>query len=601
MKMNEQSTSETLEKIKNRAAHLLKSETEKEVDIKEKKTALRKVSAQDAEANVKNNPFYKILTKPDLSNEEKVALIRKVLTYDRTQSKEENLERVTLLNELESFLELQRRGHAMQLIELNGSDVYPQLKNTIGKIMDEFGKFQEEISAITGPLQTIEDIRSREGKERVLEALKNANESKKLGEELNARIAQLDGESQNIEKNKSNIINKVAELKNFQEIEKTKKARNFFSGIIGGGAHTAMVAREQEIQAQLLRSNELSKDLEEKKSALRKQVEQLNELEAILAADPNQKKVQDLIDIGTEAYQKRVDDLKESAKAFITFTSENLDTCVARLKMSGEHIDSLETASETYTQYYGLLAQGNRESLTENVKLEENLRAELKSLETDNANDPSIQIKTMETKQLASNLNGYVTQQQSVTETHTVVRNNLAEQQTAIIALKRHNNIALQRAKINLTNGVSTAATHFATVLVAVNSASTAEANDQIGEAFGGVRKMTQETLSAVLGQLVQDISEGRASIVEQTEGIRKLSETLSAVNSSMLSQVKETLNSLDDAEISNQQLKELSERNRAVETTARREHETGTTSESSDTSSDANKPVDNDKFGLNL
>ena len=524
-----------------------------------------------------------------------------MLTFDRTQSKEENLERVTLLNELESFLELQRRGHAMQLIDLNGSDVYPQLKNTIGKIMDEFSKFQEEISAITGPLQTIEDIRSREGKEQVLAALKNANESKKLGEELNARIAQFDRESQALEQNKAAAVYKSQELKNIQEIEKTKKARNFFSGIVGGSAYTAMVAREQEIKAQQLKSEKLSKDLEEKKSALYKQVEQLKELEAILAADPNQKKVQDLIDIGTAAYQKRVDDLKESAKAFITFTSENLDICVSRLKMSGEHIDSLETANETYTQYYSLLAQGNKESLTDNVKLVEDLRAELKNLETSEADNPAIQIKTMETKQLADNLNGYVTQQQSVAETHAVVRNNLAEQQTAIIALKRHNNIALQRAKINLTNGVSTAATHFATVLVAVNSASTAEANDQIGEAFGGVRKMTQETLSAVLGQLVQDISEGRANIVEQTEGIRKLSQVLSSVNSSMLSQVKETLNSLDDAEISNRQLKELSQRNRAVETVAHREHETGTSSESSDTSSATSKPADSDKFGLNL
>lgn len=599
--MTDDSTAATLETMKLRVAQKLKSETEKDDSKKGKNTQARVVSSQEFEAKIKNNPFYKILTKPDLSNEEKVALIRKVLTYDRAQSKEENLERIMLLNELESFLEMQRRGHAMQLIELNGSDVYPQLKNTIGKIMDEFAKFQDEISAITGPLQVIEDIRSREGKDRVLEALKNANESKKLGEELNARIAQFDRESQEIEQNKAAVSNKSQELKNTQEVEKTKKTRNFFSELVGGSSHSAMVAREQEIKAQQLKSEKLSKDLEEKKAALHKQIEQLKELEDILAADPNQKKVQDLIDIGTEAYQKRVDDLKNSAKAFITFTSENLDTCVSRLKMSGEHIDSLETANETYTQYYGLLAQGNKESLTENVGLEENLRTELKRLETDNADNPAVQIKTMETKQLTNNLNGYVTQQQSVAETHTVVRNNLAEQQTAVIALKRHNNIALQRAKINLTNGVSTAATHFATVLVAVNSASTSEANDQIGEAFGGVRKMTQETLSTVLGQLVQDISEGRADIIEQTEGIRKLSETLSSVNSSMLSQVKETLTSLDDAEVSNRQLKELSERNRAVETVARREHETGTSSENSNSSSDTNKPADNDKFGLNF
>jgi hypothetical protein len=598
--MSKESTAAALEKIKARAAQQFQSATQNESNLEEKKGQASKVSIKEAEDSVKNNPFYKILTKPELSNEEKVALIRKVLTYDRTQSKEENLERIQLLNELESFLELQRRSHATQLIDLNGSDVYPQLKNTIGKIMDEFAEFQKEISSITGPLQTIEEIRSKEGKEHVLEALKNASESKKLGVELNARIGQLDRESRDIQEAKATAERWTQEQKNIQEVEKTKKARNFISSIIGGSAHVAMVQREQAIQAQQFESQKLSQDLEEKKEALRKNVEQLKELEAILAADPNQKKVQDLIDIGTEVYQKRVDDLKNSAKAFIKFTSENLDTCVSRLKLSGEHIDSLETANETYTQHYGLLAQGNKEALMENVKMEEGLQSELKRLEADNANDPALQIKTMETKQVTSNLNGYVAQQQFAAETHTVVRNNLIEQQTAIIGLKRHNNVALQRAKINLTNGVSTAATHFATVLVAINSASTSEANDQIGDMFGGVRKMTQETLSAVLGQLVQDISEGRADIVEQTEGIRKLSQTLSTVNDSMLSQVKETLNSLDEAEISNKELKELSERNRAVETTARREHETAVTSEGSGDSSGA-KSDDGDKFGLNF
>jgi hypothetical protein len=360
------------------------------------KAKIFQTSARETEAAMKENPFFKILTKADLSNEEKVALVRKVLTFNRGQSKEENLERMGMLVKLEEYLELQRRGHAVQLIDLNGSDVYPQLKNTIGQIMDEFTKFENDLSAITEPLKTIEEIRSAGGKEKVLEYLKKANESKKLGEDLNAQIATLDAESTRITSEKTGAEATATQLARVQEVEKTKKLRNFFSKAVGGKSYTAMVEREQEIADNNQRAGELSADLELKRNALREQLEHLQELDAILAADPSQKKVQDLIDIGTEAYQHRVDELKNSAKAFIQFTAENLEQCVKRLKMSGEHIDSLETANETYTQHYGLLFQGNKDAMADNVRFEEGLRGELAELEKGNPDDPQVQIGTME-------------------------------------------------------------------------------------------------------------------------------------------------------------------------------------------------------------
>lgn len=517
-----------------------------------------------SEARIADNVIWRIVHHSQWSDEEKAQKIAEVLTVKQEETAEETRrkaqERQEVMREINNFLQDQRTEFGMQVIRLNKSDVYPQLKITMQELLDQFNAFMGEFEDLTGPIEFIEELRARGD---VLERLQKAGEDRALNAELTERIEEYT-------RSVSELTAEMEALTSKQERAKSQKIANFIASVF----NTERKAELDQIDTDVAETRQKLQDFEAKLSDFRDKHAALMQA---LEDDPDRKKVMDMIDIGSEEYIKRLDILASSAENYINLSIERLQSARERFIESKKQIDELDKRNRGYTRIYALLAEGNQIAADQNQQELGGVHDKLGIDETGEEGEAKVSdMEALELKEFKDTLEKFLTAQKDYGAEYADVENELAKQSLFVEKMSRSNTTAMNNAERALSIGVSTASTRLGVVVLTINEAATRESTQQVTDTFERVSEKTNKLLQEGLREMVTDIEKRNREIAVAIQSSNDLKETMAVINQDMIGKMRDTFELINEAQVSAEELSKTVEETRGIEAEVHRRHSEG-------------------------
>ena len=126
------------------------------------------------------SPIFKVFSDRELSQEEKIKQIAKLLEFDPAEP--DNDKRIEILSEFFEYVQLQRRNMALGQIQTVSDQAYASFKQNMDSVFEQLNTFKGAIAPLDEVLGLLKKFRSGEGsgKKSLIEQINDAFQQQKM-------------------------------------------------------------------------------------------------------------------------------------------------------------------------------------------------------------------------------------------------------------------------------------------------------------------------------------------------------------------------------------------------------------------------------------
>ncbi|MDJ1007737.1 MAG: hypothetical protein QNJ13_07900 [Paracoccaceae bacterium] len=451
-------------------------------------------------ADIKSNPFYKVMLDDARSPEEKLKAVTEALTFadDREQARET----LAAFNSFKEFLQFERKRMAQEIIALTDTEAFAELKSVFEDINTALLTFEDQIGPLTDIVDAVYTLRMNGVTFDVFAELLREREEQQKRE---AEKAELKGKLGELEK----LIHGLR-----LESKRLEEDKSFFG--LGG---TKKSARE------MIAVNEGK--IEEQTGAMQSLVDRIRALdEASSSASEfaefaeEKEKLRELLDISSEDHQARQVALVESAQAFIDTTETRVSSVLSHFNGMNGQIDNLDEANFTMRGMYAILNDAIKGAEGANETRREEIKAAIEKSDSD--------LERLNQERLERDLNGHISSLGRSSVDTTSVLAELTASGHRIHSMREANEQQVAKTRALHTSGVAGVADQLSTVLQAVSAAALGESSEAAKISLERMNRTTsdlsqREVIRVALGtkELNEDLSKALSDLSEYGETIR--------------------------------------------------------------------------------
>lgn len=340
-----------------------------------------------AVAEVTGNPFHKIMFDPAMGLEAKRQAMAQALVYDKSMSEEQNADRLKAFVSFSEWLQSKRKELAVDMLKLNDSEAFAQLKDVIDELGQGILDFNKKIDPFLNILDSLHKMQLKGVKtsDMLVEIIHDRDDLERLNSELAKHEEKINLSDRTIR----NYNDQIAELK-------TKTSWWTFGSKIKPDAQAEINKIELRVEEERARILALGEEVKNTQMAIgAPRVTQFEGLEDV------KYNLRTLLDISSDTHREKQRDLNQTAAEFVTSSDKrvasvlsNIQAMNGRIEGAGKNSskvlglyavmnDSIETAmAGNHNILEGFKVPAGEEGLIEKMQREETREASLRHIKT---------------------------------------------------------------------------------------------------------------------------------------------------------------------------------------------------------------------------
>jgi len=299
--------------------------------------------------DMNNNTFAKI-TFSDLSPEKKKEEIAKALTYDQSQSKEENQSRLKEFELFKEYLQSERQRMAQDIIDLTNTDAFAEMHEMFNEMNGAIVEFDESMRPLVEIIDAVWTLR-QQGKEMTLDVFKEIQDDKE---------AQIKRDQEVAEKEAALAQIRAQVEADKREIYRLENNKRLFGLLSPSNEDQAAAAALKDKKAQ-------------GEATLATQIQDLETLKTTPVSETKfaefaqeKAKLRELLDISSDEHKDRQKRLIAAAQNFVNTTDERGEKVLDHFTGLGEHIETLGDANRGIQGIYAILTEASTDAARKN-------------------------------------------------------------------------------------------------------------------------------------------------------------------------------------------------------------------------------------------
>lgn len=520
----------------------------------QEQTAAKDKNSDALMAEMQQNPYFQIVYSTALSDPEKLATLKQRLKYDLEKDGAENQKSIEMLVNLDRALQLIRFKLGDEMVALHENPVYSEMKMSLDQVCQKFVEYDGNLKPLVSILQDIRKVRS-DGN--TVDAIKSVQARREQDELEKRKIAELRTQLETINQNVKSIA-----------VQMASHREGVLPLWLRGGDKAAIAALEVEQVHKIVAAERLGKEITEAIAAIDERQKALESSEGY----QKQKVVENMIDIGTEAYMEKIKGIAGTAKEFMGFAKVNLTTVIDRLETVGKQIDKSTAMNAMLLRGYTIISQACKESLMDNKDILVSVGGNPDAENADaipQTRSGILSVEDLERQEHVAGLQAFITSLQHSATNAVEVYGGLQTQEAVLLNMKRQNQTAIVGTNRQLNAGMATAVTRIGTVISAIEQAAAKEQGALVGNIFDQVQRDSEAILSGLFEDAVTDVKSGNQRIADMIGRMDDLGAIVLDTNEQLLDGLSETRKLIQDAEESAKALGEVSAQSRGLEAQA--------------------------------
>lgn len=420
--------------------------------------------AETPAANIKDNTFFKVIFADNLSLEEKVENVTKILEF--TDNKEADREKVQEFDTFKEYLQSISEEMSKQRIEMTDTEVFSELQKVYSDFNNDLNDFIDKIKPLT----------------EITDALYNLRQN---GETRNA-LAQIKADQEwDIEKDeqrtqlRKEIAQFGAEITALQEeIYLLQQDKSFFGlGQIKAASKAKILANENKIET-------LNNTIEQKKSDLNNLENEIRVHQSERSKSIEVEKLKELLNLTSEEHTLRQSEMVGSALKFVNQGKERFGAIRGHLEKMVKQIEGLGDNNNNMIQIYAIMNEA-----TKHVEIAH--REKRKELESKEIGDNLLE--SMRLEETCRNLDEHIDTVSTATVDTMQTYGELSTEAIKIRNMQAATKKQVESARAMHSRGIASVASQLSVVVTAVNSAAINEAQSMAGNTLAEMARVTND------------------------------------------------------------------------------------------------------------
>ncbi|WP_294615627.1 hypothetical protein [uncultured Gilliamella sp.] len=464
--------------------------------------------------NIKENSFFKVIFSDNLSLEQKVEEVTRILEF--SDNKEVDRAKIQEFDTFKEYLQSISEEMSKQRIEMTDTEVFAELQRVYADFNNDLNSFIEKIKPLTEITDALYNLRQN-GETR--NALAKIKADQEWDEEKEAEKQQIQNEFIKFEK-------QITELK--LEIEVLQKDKGFFGlGQIKAASKAKIAANETKIE-------QLDRDIQNNHKKLADIQEEIKQHHEQRSQSIDVEKLKELLNLTSEQHTLRQADMVESALKFVNQGKERFGAIRGHLEKMVKQIEGLCDNNGNMIQIYAIMNEATKK--VEIVHRE--LRQELEHKDVgDNL------LESMKLDEARRNLDEHIDTVSTATVDTMQTYGELTTEAIKIRNMQAATKKQVESARAMHSRGIASVASQLSVVVTAVNSAAINEAQSMASNTLAEMARVTndiakneairiatgRDNINDDLEAMLQNLAEFGDTQREATEITRSALETMRA------------------------------------------------------------------------
>lgn len=417
-------------------------------------------------ANIRENPFHKIVMQSSSSPSEKKEAVAQALAYDSTKSKEENQSQVAAFEEFKEYLMAYRKEMSKEVIRLSDTEAFSELQRVFQDMNSALQDFEEQISPLVDIIEAVNRLNmASDGA--MYDVFKEIQEDKKeeerLAKEREEQQVQLETYNQKL-------------LEKRQEIASLREEKSWFG--LGGTKKSAL----QEIARKEVEIGDIKGQVTDLAEKIENTVSTRESKFGDLAFEKD--KLRELLDLTSGEHKARQEKLVKAALNFVNTTEERTGSVLEHMLGIKDQIGNVNTVNGQMRGIFAVVTEGVKEAEEKNKTLRETFSA---------AAEGEGELERYEREDKIESINGHVEALTASKLDTLSTLGELQEESMNIKSMKDTNNAQINNTRKMHSSGTAGVASRLSTVLTAVSSAALNEARTTTQNTLSNMNKITHE------------------------------------------------------------------------------------------------------------
>jgi chromosome segregation ATPase len=466
-------------------------------------------------ANIKENPFHKIVMQSDASPSEKQQAVAKALAFDMTKTREENAEQLAAFESFKEYLMAYRKEMAKEIIRLSDTEAFGELQKVFEDMNTSLLDFENTITPLVEILEAVNRLNmASDGA--MFDVFKEIQEDKAEEE----RLAKFKEESQTKITGYENRINELS-----GDIAVLKQQRSWFGlGGIKQDALRVIAVKENEIEGMASEMVDIRTELEKGPTTRESQFEEF----AV-----EKQKLRELLDLTSDQFKDRQESLVNAALTFVNTMDERTGTVLSHMETIRNQISNVDDVNGKMQKIFAVINEGVKDAEGTNKELTDQLRDAA-------ASESEIDRIEREDRLRAINEHVEVTTSSKVDTLGTL--GELQEESLNIRSMRETNRQQINSTRKMHSSGTAGVASRLSTVLTAVSSAALNEAKTTTQNTLKGMNAITQEIASAEAIKNATNLhvqNDEFAQAIEKLAGFKEIADRATEITRSAIEENK--------------------------------------------------------------
>lgn len=465
-------------------------------------------------ADIKENSFFKVIFSDNLSLEEKVENVTKILEF--SNDKESDRARIQEFDAFKEYLQSISEEMSKQRIQMTDTEVFAELQRVYSDFNDDLNNFIEQITPLTEITDALYKLR-QSGETR--NALAQIKADQEWENEKNAQ-------RQKLTETVIAIEQQITDLKN--AIFTLSQDKSFFGfGQIKPASKAQILANEATIE-------KLQAELQVKTAELTALTEEIKEHQAIREQSFETEKLKELLNLTSEEHTERQAKMVESALKFVNQGKERFGAIRGHLEKMVKQIEGLGDNNGNMIQIYAVMNEATKKV----ESAHRNRRTELEAIDVgDNL------LESMKHEETCRSLDEHIDTVSTATVDTMQTYGELTTEAIKIRNMQAATKKQVESARAMHSRGIASVASQLSVVVTAVNSAAINEAQSMAGNTLAEMAKVTndiakneairiatgRDEINYDLEAMLQNLAEFGDTQREATEITRSALETMRA------------------------------------------------------------------------
>lgn len=435
----------------------------------ETKEEVKETPITERFANIKENPFHKIVMQSNAAPQEKQKQVAQELAFDETKTKEENATKLAQFEEFKEYLMAYRKEMSKEIIRLSDTEAFGELQKVFEDMNSALLDFENKINPLVDIIEAVNRLNmASDGA--MYDVFKEIQEDKAEEE----RIAKLREEG---EAKIQGFEDGVRDLKADISVHMTEKSWFGFGGL------------KKSAQLEIARKQDKIRELQEKEANVRSEIDQAAPTRESQFAEfaQEKEKLRELLDLTSDEHKERQEALVTAALNFVNKTDERSGTVLKHMNKIKDQIGDVDDVNGKMQKIYAVINEGVKDAEEVNRDLTEKFKE---------AAEGESQVDRIEREDKLKAINEHV----EITTTSKVdtlaTLGELQEESLNIRSMRETNRQQIDSTRKMHSSGTAGVASRLSTVLTAVSAAALNEAKTTTQNTLKGMNKITQEIAS---------------------------------------------------------------------------------------------------------